>query len=181
MSQDLAMNQLCQGYTKALSITLPKSTAAVQSLSPRSPRRSSATARAQRSKALEGTQPTLRQSPSTLAGGTKQLLQLRVSNNKHMLKVDPKFWFNLSTKQLFPRQADKRWQKLITQVFTVLLILLKFDTFSPPKTIMHQPRCQMLPAPPARCCSINALLAPRRADCLAETRPPAPAPTATKS
>mmetsp|Transcript_115447 Transcript_115447/g.337647 ORF Transcript_115447/g.337647 Transcript_115447/m.337647 type:complete len:429 (+) Transcript_115447:239-1525(+) len=36
-------------------------------------------------------------------------------------------------------------------------------------------------SPPAKCCSMRQLLAPRRADCLAETRPPAPAPTATRS
>ena len=45
-------------------MTLAKSTLAVLLLSiPRSCRRSSATARAQRSNALEGTQPTFKQSP----------------------------------------------------------------------------------------------------------------------
>mmetsp|Transcript_74469 Transcript_74469/g.241797 ORF Transcript_74469/g.241797 Transcript_74469/m.241797 type:complete len:331 (-) Transcript_74469:210-1202(-) len=36
-------------------------------------------------------------------------------------------------------------------------------------------------SPPARCSSMSALFAPRRADCLAATRPPAPAPMATRS
>jgi len=36
-------------------------------------------------------------------------------------------------------------------------------------------------SPPARCSEIMALFAPRRADCLDDTKPPAPAPIAMRS